>query len=631
MLILTIFLAQSLVGPALEPGLKAILADSSASKKWPDAAIERLSAERRIEVALDGTYVETSRGTLRILNKRGQEGWSEASEGYDETYQSLSLDWARTITPSGQIIPVAPNAVKDASPFADYPAYDHYRVKTWSYPATSPGAIVDYRITRRSKRPMLDRDFADVDYLADFQPARRLRYTVSIPRGRTLHRYLRNPRPDITVQATEKAVGDRIEYTWEVRDIGYTLPEPSMPPMVDLIPSVWVTTQPSWDAVGAWWRKMNARKLEPTPRVRALAAKLTKGLSTPEEKARVIYTWVVRNIRYVYVDMTYSGYESQGPDDVPSGQYGDCKGGSTLLASLLRAAGIKAHHALIRTRSSGPVEKRAPGVHQFSHCIVAADLPGGLMFLDNVGKTVRFGTLPTMDQGTEALVVREDGQSFAPVPLSPPTHNEISTRRVIELAPNGAATVSVTQSYSGIQDSGYRADYQSLSPTHTREAFENRVADEVQGARLIDYRITDPEDLGTPLALEYRYAAPEFAERAGNLLVMRVPGYRPSMDSVERETRRFPLWSDALTATAHEVEFRLPAGFEVRHVPAGEAQGGPHVEFVAGYERLGGKLVFKSRTAFGSGEISPADYPAVRSLLRRRALFGKGLVILEAK
>ena len=621
----------ALAGPKLEPEIAALLADNTAAKRFPDAAVEHILEDRRVVVNADGTYTETVRDITRVLNKRGQEGWSEGSEGYEFTHQTLALDWARTILPNGQIHPVASNALKDAAPFADYPSYDQYRVKTWTFPATSPGAVIDYRSTLRSKRPMLDRDFADFNYLADFQPARTVRYTVSMPKGRPLYHLLRQPRPDYKIEFQKVPVGaDRVEYRWVVRDIAYTLPEPNMPPSSQVIPSVLVTTQQSWDAVGKWWRRVNSTKIEPNGEIRALALKLTAGLTKPEDKARAIYEWVVKNIRYVYVDMNYTGYESQSAQDVLKSQYGDCKGGSTLLLALLEAAGVRAHHALIRTATRGPVVKESPSVYQFNHCIVAAELPGGLLFLDNVGKTVRFGTLPTMDQGTTALVMAPEGPRFVDVPLASPEVNAVRTLRTIAIDPAGGATVSVVQTYSGLQDSSSRADYQSLSPSKTREAFASRVSGEVPNARLIDYHVSDPEDLGNPLEVRFSYRAPDFADRAGDLLIFRIPGYAPDMDSFERDERRFPMWSEALVAFGQEVEIKLPAGYRIRHVPGREEVKLDHVSFAGAYEALSDSIRFSTLTRYLAREVAPADYPAVRDLMRRRALFGRGLVVIEA-
>ncbi len=620
-----------LSGPALEPALRATLADSSAAGRYPDAAVEKLRVERRVEVNADGTYVETVRDVTRILNKRGQEGWSEGSEGYDSKNQSLTLDWARTVTPAGKVLPVAHNAVKDTAPFADYPSYDVYRVKTWSFPATDPGAILDYRATLRARRPMLDRDFADLAVLSQFQPTRHMSYTVSTPKNRALYHMLRNARPDHPVTFRKVDRKDRTEYTWEARDIGYTLTEENMPPSLELLPSVWVTTQPSWEAVAAWWRRMNAGKSTPSPKIRALAAKITAGLAAPEDKARAIYTWVVRNIRYVYVDMTYTGYETQSADDVLAAQYGDCKGGSTLLMALLQAAGIKAHHALVRTSRRGPVVKDSPSVFQFNHCIVAAELGGRLQFLDNVGKTIRYGTLPAMDQGTTALVVMPDGMRFETVPLDAPQRNERRTQRRIELGPDGSATVSVAQTFGGLQDSLSRGDFQSLSPTRTREHFESRATGEIANARLLDYHVSDPEDLGTPLEVRYSYRADDFADRAGDLLILRIPGFAPDMDSFERERRQFAIWSESLGAFAQTAEIRLPPGYRVRHVPPQEAITLPCAEFKGSYAPGDIAVAFEASTTYMTREIPPESYGALRDLVRRRALFGKGLVVLEKR
>ena len=611
------------------PELANLLKDYSAATRYPDAAIEGVLEERRVVVNVDGTSVETHRDVTRILNKRGQEGWSEGSEGYDSTHQTIRLDWARTVLPEGKVIKVAANAIKDTSPFSDYPAYDHYKQKTWSFPATAPGALLDYQVTIHSKRPMLDRDFADRSFFAGFQPARLYKYVVSVPKSRPLRMHSLNLKSWVPVGFSKVDVGDRVEYRWEVENVGYTLSESSMPPVQDFLPSVWLTTAPTWEAVNRWWLKVNTGKGAPSPAIKAKVAEITQGLTGADAKAKAIYEWVVRNVRYVYVDMNYAGYESQDADEVLGSLYGDCKGGSTLMMAMLRAAGIPAHHALVRTTSRGPLVKESPSVYQFNHCIVAAELSGGLTFLDNVGKTVPYGTIPSMDQGALALVVTPEGPRFVEVPMAKPEGNAVLTTRAISLEADGGSSVSVRQTFTGLQDSAHRGDFQSLSPTKTKESFESRVAGEVPNGKLTGFNVTDPEALGTPLKVNYSYKAPEFANRAGNLLIFKVPGYSPDMGGWERETRRFPMWFDQLSAFRNRATLELPAGYHVRYLPPAEAVDLPELKFEAGYRQEGKNLVFESQSVWQVRQISAERYPVVRDLIRKRALFAKELIVLE--
>ncbi len=620
---------SALAGPPLEASLRSDLRDMSAASRYPNAAIEHLLEDIQVTVHPDGTYTETKREIIRILNKRGQDGWSEAQEGYDKDHQTLHLDWARTIEPDGHVLPVARNAIRDDSPFADYPTYDHYRVKTWTFPATIPGSILDYHVTLVDHRPALDHDFADDDYFYDFEPSRKMAYSVSMPAGHELFWHVHHADPATPVRFSKSTMGGRTIYRWEVDNQGFTLTENSMPPDADLEPSVWVSTIKDWTAVDRWWLKVNHGKARITPAIRKLVARLTHGTTDPDRKARAIYDWVVKNIRYVYVDMQYTGFESMSANDVLTRQYGDCKAGSTLLLAMLRAAGIKAHYALLETTPEGHLVTDSPAL-QFDHCIVAADLPRGLTFLDSVGKLVPYGTLPAMDQGALAMVTLPGGPRFIKIPLASARANEVTAHQSVALGVGGEATVSVTIHYAGLAAASARSHYQQLSPERTRRSFQDAAADATSGGRLLSYHVTDPEKLDQPMVVRYSYLAPSFADRAGDLLIFKMPGFDPGMSDFEQARRAFPMWFDSCSQSVNRTVIHLPSGYSVRYVPSdvkGDAAG---VEFLGNYLEAADALSFRTQLAWKAREIAPGNYPAVRTLLERRELFGERLVVLQA-
>lgn len=622
--------APSMTGPPVEQAVWRVFDHDTTASLYPNASVEHILENIKVKVNEDGTYTETKREIVRILDKRGQDGWSEGQEGYDSDHQSLRLDWARTIEPDGRVLPVASNAIKDTSPFSDYPDYDHYKVKTWTFPATEPGSIIDYHVTLTDTRPALYHDFADDDYFYDFEPARKMVYSVSMPKDRVLHYRIEHPDARYPLHFTESSQGDRTVYRWEVDNQGFTLTESDMPPSADLEQSVWVTTIPDWKSVNAWWLAMNKHKADPTPAIRQLVARLTRGMTDPDAKAHAIYDWVVKNIRYVYVDMQYTGFEAMSAAQVLKDRYGDCKGGSTLVLAMLRAAGIKAHYALLETAPDGQLVTDSPQL-QFDHCIVAADLPRGLTFIDNVGKTVPYGTLPSMDQGALAMVTRPSGPQFARIPIAPARANREVVHRIVAMGPDGSATVSLTVRYYGLSDSDERGDYQELSPVRLKQSFEDAVADAADGGHLISYHVSDPQNLDKPLTVSYSYVAPQLAARAGDLLIFHVPGFDPGLSSFERLSRTFPMWFDDRSEDRSQTDIVLPRGYRIRYVPTGAKGILPEVGFSAAYRKMGDMIRFDSMLAWTQREIPTARYVEVRDLLRRRALFGQGLLVLERK
>ena len=95
-------------------------------------------------------------------------------------------------------------------------------------------------------------------------------------------------------------------------------------------------------------RTRSRRTRSPSPRPsRPRPHALTKGLTSDEDKLRAIFNDVALHIHYVGLEFGIGRYQPHPADDVLSNEYGDCKDKHTLLAALLKAAGIEAWPVLI--------------------------------------------------------------------------------------------------------------------------------------------------------------------------------------------------------------------------------------------------------------------------------------------
>jgi hypothetical protein len=75
--------------------------------------------------------------------------------------------------------------------------------------------------------------------------------------------------------------------------------------------------------------------------VGTLAAYLTEGLPSDEEKVRAIYRWMTEHIRYDVIGLRTSDYGDLSPDGVLQRRSAVCEGYSGLFESLVKAAGFE--------------------------------------------------------------------------------------------------------------------------------------------------------------------------------------------------------------------------------------------------------------------------------------------------
>lgn len=141
----------SMSGPARErdPEVARLLAGLPKKEAYPDAHVIYLVSESEEEVFEGGRSREVSRDVFLVVSERGKE-YGNITIGFNARYETVRLDYARTITPEGKVLPVRANAVKVVTPYSDYPSYSDYKELTFSLPGVIEGAVVDYRTIREA-------------------------------------------------------------------------------------------------------------------------------------------------------------------------------------------------------------------------------------------------------------------------------------------------------------------------------------------------------------------------------------------------------------------------------------------------------------------------------------------------
>jgi transglutaminase-like putative cysteine protease len=591
------------------------------------AAIRTLLDDTEVTLQADGTLVRKVTKRYTILNERGKRLYSEAEFGYRPDSETVTIDRAFTIDPDGGKHPLQDNAVADGSPYSNEPAYDRYRIKSFTLPATMPGAICEYQVTVRSKKT--NTKFSDSRYLQGSEPADNVRYSLVTPTGLAVRSAVLNPKADVSVRTETTTQGDMTRRSWTAEAPKPLVAERQMPKWRDIATRVAVSTLSGWPAVAAEWRQVSMGKDHATPALVSLAKQLTANCGTAEEKARAIYDYVRKDVRYVAVDMTVAGFEPQSASQVWQNRYGDCKDGSTLLKTLLRLAGIPTTYVLVSTNDRGKVDRDLPSMTQFDHCIVAADLPSGRVYLDSVGKTTSYGDLPSMDHGADALAVGDDDFAFVTLPRTQPAANAVVSEQRLTLLPSGALTAKVNEAFTGTLASSERQTYLGRTTKQIVEEFRRQSEGLVAGSRLLEHRITPTTELDRPFEAAFAYQADDFATVAGDLLIFKLPGIGFGLGLFSAEKREQPIawWTKERYVDKAQVD--LPAGYRPRYLPSPLTLDSPEVRFQAQYGYRDGKLTFEAVTDYKATTVSPAAYDAVRRVFLERARFAKSVIILE--
>jgi len=390
-----------------------------------------------------------------------------------------------------------------------------------------------------------------------------------------------------------------------------------VPPEGEFVFNVLMTTNRNWEQFFTWWQGLIEGKTEADEAIRAKVAELTAGLFNQREKMEALFDFVKREIRYVSLDLGKSGYEPTAAHEVYENKYGDCKDKSTLLISMLGAAGIAAYHVLIPTHHAEALIRDIPFPFQFNHCIVAIEQAGGYLFLEPTNEQCTFGYLPSYDQDRDVVIFKDHAGLFARTSVEEPRASGTFSRQAIRIGGDGSMKVSVKDTYAGDIESGQRWWYLNESPTQIKEWFEEEVDRISAGARLIEYSHADPLDYTKRFYEHYTYAAPDHCQHGGDILTFRIPHIGSNCYDSGKEERRYPLAIWRRAYRNRQVRITGPEGYEVYALPDPVAIQCPYFEFRSRYRHGDGEVTYTQEYIQKATRVLPEEYPEYRRFCKQ--------------
>ncbi len=590
----------------IDDEITQLIRNVPSAESYPDASIINILDEDIVEVFDDGRCKETLHVVFKILKDRGKDN-GDIEIGYNSSAKTASIIYARTITPEGKIIPLNENVVKVVTTFTNYPSYNDYKVLTFSMPGVTVGSIIDYKIVQEKQRPEIEGKFSDEFYFQTDNPTYLCRYTV-ITHGDTDLKYLvLNPLPGIQSSPNIIQDGNKKIYLWEYKNIPQITEETSMPPMDEVAFRIMVTTMNSWDEFSSWWRKKIAGKIEPDEAIKKKVAELTATVSTSKKKIEAIFDYVKKEVRYVSIDLGKSGYEPENAKRVFENKYGDCKDKSTLLISMLKVAGIPAYYVLIPTSSAGNLIKDFPYPFQFDHCIVAVEKEGIYNFFDPVAENYRFNYLPASDQNRDVLIFNDKKAVFDKTPLAEPEENASYSRSQIRIESDGNIQCEVKNSGLGGEEASFRSFFVKNSPRQIKESLEERVDKISSGAKLLTYKHSDPSNFIERFEVAISYDVKDYCKKAGDILIFDVPEIRKSCPVAGKRDLKYPIEVWNTSYKRDEVEFNVPEGYQVYHLPEPVEIKNQYFDFRSSYRQEGKKIFYQGELIMKVIRITPQE------------------------
>lgn len=562
--------------------------------------------EKQVILYAEGAIEEYVTLVIKIHTENGIDKWKESYIPYNEYTQSMLIEKAEIVKKNGNKVTAEKNS--NDLVFTSLEAGDVI--------------IVKYR-TQNYASGRLSREFFDRYTFESFNPSEVIRYCLLAPADFVFDHKMENS----TMVPEIKNVEDYKLYKWEVKAPAYRKDEPYMPSLTDIGAVLHISTVKSWNEIAKWYSDISHVNPDNDYEVKEVYAELFPGKETLTElqKAKRIYNYIEKNIRYSSVSFRQSAFVPQKAAVTLNTRLGDCKDLSSLFVTLANMAGLTANLVLVETRDNGTKEMVLPSM-EFNHCIVLLKAGGKEYYLELTDNDLPFGSLPYNLPGSSILVIPSTSAAASGSemkPLTTTTRTADAVKRVVDISPDGAdLNVAVDVKKCGSLTSSVRDEYSNLSEEKAKEEMEKSVSSSFKNpVKLQSVSFSGLDVLGDTVGYKFNYNVKNEVIEVGDMKMFRVPfgDVIATIDNFTKDTREFPIeyWKYE-TVDNYEtiVNVKIPVGKKIIEIPKDqEYRFGKNVYTIKYLLKPDGKFTITRKASLVRDNIEPKDYPAFKEFL----------------
>lgn len=545
---------------------------------------------------------------IKILNEGGINYWKESSIGYDDSKQRLIIEKAEILKPNGSRVAAEQNGNQLVFPNLQ----------------VGDGLYLRYRLSNYAFGRM-SREFWDTYFFNAFVPSDISRFILFTPPSmpvnfKSLHTDIQPVIKDLTDENLK-------QYTWELTNLDAIKDQRLMPEISDLGKMLQISTLNGWDAVAGWYSDVSDAQAKRDYDVQQLAKELfpAGNKMSETEKAKAIYNWIIKNIRYSSVPFRQSGYVPQRASKVIQTSLGDCKDLATLFAALAREAGMKANLVLVNTRDQGEHSMELPSM-EFNHCIVKVTADGQIWYLELTDPDLPFGSLADGDLGAVALEIPfgdAKASGAKPFILDPSnrTLDKRQERTVVEI--KGRDFQITTEAVRcGALTSHLRSNYKNLPQAKRVEDMQGTLAKYFTNQLTVkELYFGDLNEVKDTLHYTVRYNVKNEVAEIGQFTTFKIPFYDVvfNVNSFPEEERVHPVcfWKyEDSDRYEEEVIVKLPEGKTFQDIPKDVDLSFGDMKYNLKYAQKGpGEMQVLRTFTPGRKEVPAAEYDKMRAFV----------------
>lgn len=401
--------------------------------------------------------------------------------------------------------------------------------------------------------------------------------------------------------AVAKSSGSGNELTYQFENIPAINDEELVPHPAKILPKISFSLDQfslvgrkgditSWKDFGLWYyNNLLTPVSSSTPQIKSEIAALNLS-GTTEEKVKKIYQYMQSKTRYIFVALGIGGWQPMMPDEVQKKGYGDCKGLTNYMKTLLDEAGISSHYVIINSNSSPVSFDRDFPKMGGNHVILVVPTDKGNIWLENTSQEIAFNHLSYSTTDRNALVVKPTGIEVIETPSYSAEQNKEKQILSVQLHEDKTISGKGNFVFTGNQyDSNL--GLMSLSAKEKADALKNQYGI----LQFENFEVLDMKNDRDRTALQYdiNFKAGNFSKSVGSSFIFRaVPIYTNSFYH-EDETRALPFETRFAYEDEYEISYKVPAGYMIEEIPVNGTFSSDFGSYRLSFEKKDDQLIVK--------------------------------------
>ena len=599
------------------------------------------------DVNEEGKHIYSTRRIIKIFNEDGHHH-GEIKIPYAQGGDDVTIHHAYTLQPDGKKIDLDENEIiRGITPASAEAAglLVNTRLMYFELPEISDGCIIDYAYSAKNFRDAMKGEFFQQVYFQVEEPVKYYRLTTHIPKKKQLLYNVEGPiiKPTITENNYTRT------YTFEAKDVPALSREPLMPDVTDLAYSISVSSLKSWDQLVTWYATLIREQDRITEEIEKKTKEILTGALTRQEKIKRLYEYVATNIDYAGDERGIWGIKPYPAAKVLELEWGDCKGKSTLLSTMLRVAGIDSYPVLISAGKASQIVTDVPSLSYFNHMILAVD--GGknkdLIWLDPTASTYAYGDFPSADQNRWTLIVNTDADTTNGIvvdtqsanssdrqkldgetlkkhlyalqksPLLPANANIRKTSTKIRVKEDLSVEVTHQLQVSGDFNARLRARLKNTSHREERLHLLRNTLELDERAKIEHFEISDTQQLGPELEINMTWTCKEYLYKMGDQYILELPvAKHPYAELLQEEDRIHPAVLGKALTLEENITVEAEDPFTVKMVPEEKKLQTDIADLQLHYKESGQKAEMKQTVRFHSPTVKVENVSQLMDVVR---------------